>query len=94
VSRAISWDCSIYSHESWRARPCYCSCHPTVQELDVPCPVCNQTALSLQTLLRAKPLGSFSLSGQQLKFSAYEWPHLVCGECGAAFPAKKDDGMG
>lgn len=33
--------------------------------------------------LEAKPIGSFSLAGQQIKFSAIkrEWPYAVCYNC-------------
>lgn len=33
--------------------------------------------------LQAKPIGTFSLSGQQVKFSAVkrEWPWAVCDHC-------------
>lgn len=33
--------------------------------------------------LEAKPLGTFSLAGQTLKFSAVkrEWPYVICDAC-------------
>ena len=53
-----------------------------------PCPVCNERALRIETGWHAMPIGSFSLSGHQLKFSARRWPFLVCGSCGLRAPAK------
>lgn len=34
--------------------------------------------------LEAKPVGAFSLAGQQIKFSAVksDWPYAVCDNCG------------
>src|SRR5437764_1011724 len=37
---------------------------------DVPCPNCGQHALTIETRYQAKPLGTYSLSGTQMKFSA------------------------
>jgi len=44
-----------------------------------PCPSCGRHELRLKLLLEALPLGSHSLSGDQLKVSAQEWPYAVCG---------------
>ena len=50
-----------------------------------PCPQCGAVELRIewQDGLRAKPLGSFSLSGQQMKVSAIRTrvPVLLCGGC-------------
>lgn len=43
-----------------------------------PCPVCRQLTLRFTMRLEAKPLGTWSLAGQQLKSSAVEWPYVVC----------------
>jgi transcription elongation factor Elf1 len=56
---------------------------------DVPCPECGAKAFSIKTRLVARPIGTYSLAGAQMKVSAYEWPHLVCGNCGAAYAAKE-----
>lgn len=47
-----------------------------------PCPACGEVALRIETRLEARPIGSFSLAGAQLKSSAKEVPWLVCGACG------------
>jgi len=52
--------------------------------VDTPCPACGQMALRIERRLRAMPIGTFSLSGEQMKVSAIEVPWLVCGSCGAA----------
>ena len=59
--------------------------------MDVACPQCQAKMFTLQNRLVARPLGTWSLSGAQMKVSAYEWPHLVCGNCGAAYAAKGRD---
>jgi len=62
---------------------------PTVEES--PCPVCSATeTLSLAMELVAKPLGSFSLSGQQMKVSATSRPVLSCSECGLRLVGRLD----
>ena len=53
------------------------------KELKVPCPECEFSGkLGIYRTLYAKPVGSFSLAGAQLKVSAYEVPILACGHCG------------
>lgn len=47
-----------------------------------PCPQCGERSLELSWRLVAKPLGTFSLSGSQLKFSANEIPFIHCNGCG------------
>lgn len=46
------------------------------------CPRCQNEGFSVEWVLRARPLGSFSLSGSQVKFSAVELPVLTCLGCG------------
>lgn len=57
------------------------------------CPGCEQKALrvELRPELQARPIGSFSLAGQQMKFSAVkaQVPWLVCGNCGAEARGKR-----
>lgn len=50
------------------------------------CPECGAGpgVLSIKITLVAKPLGSHSLSGAQMKVSANEVPILVCRECDLA----------
>lgn len=49
---------------------------------DTPCPFCGQKALRLEMResFTARPVGTWSLAGQQPKVSAYKqmWPWLVC----------------
>lgn len=49
-----------------------------------PCPHCGEKTLELSWRIVAKPLGSFSLSGSQLKFSANEIPFIQCLACGSS----------
>lgn len=49
--------------------------------MDVPCPHCGQQTLRIEHRLEAKPLGTHSLSGSQMKVSAMSWPYLVCDNC-------------
>jgi hypothetical protein len=46
------------------------------------CKRCGSTDFRVVMKLIARPLGSFSLSGQTMKFSAYQWPFAVCQGCG------------
>lgn len=46
------------------------------------CPACGHEGLKIKRRLVAKDLGTFSLSGQQMKFSAREVPVLICPGCG------------
>lgn len=47
-----------------------------------PCPLCREKALQVEYRpgLYAKPIGTFSLAGGQMKVSAHrvQWPWLVC----------------
>lgn len=49
---------------------------------ETPCPECGEKMLRLETRPKmvAKPLGSYSLSGQTTKVSVIrvQWPWLVC----------------
>jgi len=56
----------------------------------VPCPECeNVGTLYIGTVLQAKPIGSFSLAGQQMKFSANEIPAIRCTACTFVKPARR-----
>ncbi|ARD42503.1 hypothetical protein [Actinomyces gaoshouyii] len=39
--------------------------------------------LRIEYRMEAKPLGTFSLAGAQMKVAATRWPWMVCGACGA-----------
>lgn len=52
------------------------------------CPFCGYKPLRLELRLQAKPLGTFSLAGGQVKFSATQWPWLVCDGCKADAPGE------
>lgn len=45
------------------------------------CPKC-ETALDMKFIVEVKPIGSFSLAGATMKFSASEIPVLFCPSCG------------
>jgi ribosomal protein S27AE len=53
---------------------------------DKACTECGAHAywIDMRETMIAKPLGSFSLPGNQVKFSAMlkPWPWIVCGNCG------------
>lgn len=66
--------------------------HTTIEIPDVsfpPCPSCGEDALRIEFRLRCKPIGSFSLTGAQMKLSAQEWPWLVCDSCGIEAEGKR-----
>lgn len=44
----------------------------------IPCPNCDLRNLYLGTGLVARPVGSFSLAGAQMKFSARDVPAIRC----------------
>lgn len=46
-----------------------------------PCPACGSSTLAIQDKLVAKPLGTSSLAGAQLKVSAYRVPFISCTTC-------------
>jgi len=58
-------------------------------ETVTPCPACGHEFLAIENRLVTKPIGTFSLAGAQTKFSAYEWPYIVCDACGINAPAKR-----
>jgi hypothetical protein len=45
------------------------------------CKYCGHVGLKIEWRLEAKPLGTFSLAGQQMKVSALEWPWAICPGC-------------
>ena len=51
----------------------------------VPCPTCGNRTLVVELRLEARPLGTHSLSGTQLKTSARQWPYAVCTTGGCDF---------
>lgn len=46
------------------------------------CPECGHGGMDLEWRLQARPIGSFSLAGAQMKFSAREVPVITCPDCG------------
>lgn len=57
-----------------------------------PCPACEHVGLVLTWALTAKPLGSHSLSGGQMKVSALNTARCRCPECGWAINGRMDGG--
>jgi hypothetical protein len=55
---------------------------PERKPLGAPCRYCGSGDTWVEWRLEAKPLGSFSLAGAQMKFSANRWPYAVCDGCG------------
>lgn len=56
------------------------------------CPSCGvRGSVELTIILQAKPVGTFSLAGQQMKFSAARTARYDCTECGATGPAQPKD---
>lgn len=57
---------------------------------EVACPACGHEGMKVKWKLVAKPVGTFSLAGRQMKFSACEAPVLYCpnGECGVEATGK------
>lgn len=63
---------------------------------DVECKYCGtvgQIKIEYRKKLIPKPLGTYSLSGSQMKISATEvkWPWAVCGACGHESEGKLAD---
>lgn len=56
--------------------------------LRVKCYYCGSSDTWVEYRLLTKPVGSFSLSGGTMKFSAHTWPWAVCGGCGHESKAK------
>lgn len=48
------------------------------------CRYCSHHGLSLEMRLESKPLGTWSLSGMQMKVIATHHPYAVCPSCGHA----------
>lgn len=57
----------------------------------IPCVKCGVPALRLEWRLQARPIGTFSLSGAQLKVSAHSHPYCVCDNCHAECAGKTTD---
>jgi hypothetical protein len=56
----------------------------------LPCPQCeNVGTLYIGTVLQAKPIGSFSLAGNQMKVSANAVPGIRCSSCSFVKPARR-----
>lgn len=53
----------------------------TIPVTDNFCKICGSTDLEIQFRLEALPIGRYSLSGVQMKFSAREHPYMVCNGC-------------
>lgn len=58
--------------------------------LGAECLYCGSADTWVEWRLLARPLGSYSLSGNQMKFSAAAWPYAVCGGCGHVSKGKID----
>jgi predicted RNA-binding Zn-ribbon protein involved in translation (DUF1610 family) len=65
---------------------------PGAKAVPAPCPNCQQPTLHIEEKLKARPLGSFSLAGAQMKFSARAGVFLVCRSCGAEAEGVVEDG--
>ena len=55
-----------------------------------PCPACHEPRLRVEWRMAAKPFGSQSLPGVQLKTTATETPWIVCGSCGAEAQGRRE----
>jgi hypothetical protein len=54
-----------------------------------PCRDCGPAGkLRIVHRLVARPIGTFSLAGAQMKVSAYWWPWMVCDNCGGESKGK------
>lgn len=58
---------------------------------ETPCPSCGHIGLEIGWRLVAKPIGTFSLAGQQTKVSATRRLRWRCPECDASGPAGSND---
>lgn len=52
------------------------------------CPACGEEKLEVRQVLKAKPIGSFSLAGMQTKFPVSLGWEYRCTGCGATGPAE------
>lgn len=57
---------------------------------DIACTKCGSRLLRIEIRLEAKPIGTWSLSGNQMKTVAEEWPYMVCDGCGSECRGKVD----
>lgn len=64
--------------------------YPPVKVTDATCPACQEHSLVIEWRLTAKPVGSFSLSGLQMKFSATHQPWIRCTSCGIEAKGKEE----
>lgn len=62
-----------------------------VADLPKPCPSCGASPLELSWGLVARPLGTWSLAGAQMKTSAVEWATVSCPACGVQVPGRLVD---
>ncbi len=60
-------------------------------EVPRPCPECGASPLGLSWGLSARPLGTWSLAGAQMKTSAVEWALVTCTGCGLRVPGRLID---
>ena len=60
----------------------------TASVAETPCPQCGKKQLEIERRLTAKPIGSWSLAGMQMKMTAVDWPWIVCRNCYVESPAK------
>jgi hypothetical protein len=58
------------------------------------CPACGQRTLTVAWELVAKDVGTFSLAGATMKFSAYQAPVLRCTNCGVSSVGRFEGGQG
>lgn len=63
---------------------------------NIPCPECHKEGVlrvEIRERIVARPIGTYSLAGNQLKVSANKvpWPYLACTECGYEEAGKPDD---
>jgi ribosomal protein S27AE len=54
---------------------------------DTRCPQCGEKTLSVDQVLQAKPIGTYSLAGAQPKVDAEYQLRWSCGSCGQSGPA-------
>lgn len=57
-----------------------------MKAVDVVCPDCGQPTVFMTMRMVAKPIGDFSLAGEQVKFSMSELPVLFCSATMAKLP--------
>ncbi len=57
-------------------------------DLDKVCPNCFRQPLTLRWWMQAKPLGSYSLAGVQMKVSAFDAASISCPSCDWTVPGR------